>query len=368
MPESRRPLTGSNQLIALLGSRDQPTDAVRDYCYLLAEALEEKGRSLELVQVEWAEQGWRRALKELDSELADRRDNWVLVQYTHLAWSRRGFPIRFPGLIQRLKRRGMKALVVFHDPTPFGGRRLRDRLRRRVQLAVMRRASLLADRIVSSISPGRVAWMRESRLHDKILAVPVGSNIPAHCHGETISRRDVPAVVVFGFTNFEAETTLVASVMARVAESCGPLCLIIFGRGAQNAEEMLRQRLNGRRVELQAFGILPPEAAGSLLASAHVQLFVRLGVSARRGSAIAGISSGLPVVGFADAETDFPITEAGVRLVPLGDADGLVRELTSVLRDDALREMLRQRSHDASRRYFSWESIAEQYLSVIDQP
>jgi glycosyltransferase involved in cell wall biosynthesis len=358
-------ISTSQRWIALLGKRDQPTDALYDYCLLLAEALKEKERSLELVQVEWAERGWRRALKQLDGKLTSRRGDWILVQYTHLAWSRRGFPIRFPWLIRRLSRCGMNVLIVFHDPAPFSGNRLRDRLRRRVQLAAIRRAARIACRIVTCVSPKCVLWMQESSLRDKIFSLPVGSNLPALLRCPTGSTRDVPAVIVFGFSVLEVETALIASVTSRVAQDYGPLRLIIFGRGAHIAEKMLLRLLNGNRVHLQAFGILPPEQASSLLANADVQLFVRSGVSTRRGSAIAGISCGLPIVGFADGETEFPITEAGVRLLPVGDVDGLVRELTAVLRDDSLRETLCQRSLEASRLYFSWDRIAEQYLSII---
>jgi glycosyltransferase involved in cell wall biosynthesis len=123
--------------------------------------------------------------------------------------------------------------------------------------------------------------------------------------------------------------------------------------------------LDGSRVELEDLGILEPERAGSLLANADVQLFVRSGLSSRRGSGIAGIACGLPIVGFSDGETAFPITETGARLVPIGDREGLVRELVLVLRQDTLREALRQRNLEAAERYFSWESIADAYLSLV---
>lgn len=359
MPRSGR------RWVALVGNQDQPTDALDDYCQLLAEALKAKGCSLEPMRVDWTARGWRRALKHLTGQLADRRGEWVLVQYTHLAWSRRGFPVVFPWLIQRLIGCGMKVLIVFHDPAPFGGDRLRDRLRRQVQLACMRRASRLAHTIVSSLSPDVVPWMRESALRAKILSVPVGSNLGVLPRLQAGPPQNAPAIIVFGFTDIETETAMVGSVVLRAAERLGPLRLIVFGRGADAAQKILQRWLQGSRVDLQAFGILPPEQAGRLLANADAQLFVRSGLSARRGSVIAGIACGLPIVGFANEETAFPITEAGVRLVATGDADGLARELTSVLEDDALRDALRHRSLEATRQYFSWERIAERYLSAV---
>src|SRR6266849_5863485 len=164
--------------VALLGREDEPTDALEDYCKLLAQSLHKKRYSLEISRIAWAEQGWRRALRDADKRFAEQAGGWALVQYTPLAWSRRGFPLRFAGMIDGLKGAGIHVLIVFHDPEPFGGRRCRDRLRRRIQLAVMRRAARLADKIVSTISPDRVPWMQDPAIRAKTLLLPVGSNLP----------------------------------------------------------------------------------------------------------------------------------------------------------------------------------------------
>ncbi len=163
----------------MIGRRDEPTDALEDYCRLLAAALQPKRCSLEIRSITWAEQGWRRALRDLDKYLLDRRPEWVLVQYTGLSWSRRGFPGRFAPLIRRLKRDGVRVAIVYHDPQPFAGSRLRDRVRRKVQMAAMRESARLADRIVTTISPDCVPWLQADELRGKILLAPVGSNVSA---------------------------------------------------------------------------------------------------------------------------------------------------------------------------------------------
>src|SRR5260370_37667310 len=48
--------------VALLGRRDEPTDAVEEYCHYLGAALEAEGISLEFEHVPWCELGWREAL------------------------------------------------------------------------------------------------------------------------------------------------------------------------------------------------------------------------------------------------------------------------------------------------------------------
>jgi glycosyltransferase involved in cell wall biosynthesis len=181
---------------------------------------------------------------------------------------------------------------------------------------------------------------------------------------ETLGQR-TPVIVVFGFSELVPETAMIASVLSRAAGEVGSLHLTVFGRGANAAGTLLRPLLDGSSVELEELGILEPERAGSLLANADVQLFVRSGLSSRRGSGIAGIVSGLPIVGFSDDETSFPITEAGVRLVPMGDRESLVRELVLVLKQHTLREGLRRRNFEAAERYFSWDCIADAYLSAL---
>jgi hypothetical protein len=69
---------------------NQRMDALEDYCNQLAEALRKKGTSLEICRIPWAEEGWRRPLDDLNKHLPDWHGSWLLVQYTALAWSRRG--------------------------------------------------------------------------------------------------------------------------------------------------------------------------------------------------------------------------------------------------------------------------------------
>jgi len=351
--------------VALLGRQDEPTDALEDYCTLLAQSLHKRKYSLEISRIAWAEQGWRRALKDTEKRLKEQRSGWALVQYTPLAWSRRGFPLRFVSVIHGLKDAGINVLIVFHDPEPFGGRRWRDRLRRRVQLAVIRRVARLADRIVSTISPDRVPWMQDPEIRAKTLLLPVGSNLPVTQQKTQRHGNRVPMIIVFGFSNLSSETSMIAWVLSRAAEIVGPLHLTVFGRGAKVASRMLLPLLADSAVELEGHGILEGKVASSLLTNADVQLFVRSGLSSRRGSGIAGIACGLPIIGFSDAETAFPITEAGVRLVPIGDREGLVRELVLVLKQQTLRETLRRRNLEATERYFSWDRIADGYLSFL---
>ena len=108
-------------------------------------------------------------------------------------------------------------------------------------------------------------------------------------------------------------------------------------------------------------GVLGAAEVCERLRQSSVQLFIRSGVSSCRSSVVAGICCGLPIVGWQDWDTAYPITEAGLRTVPCGDEAGLIRELASVLTDAALRSRLSLKSAEAAEKYFSWRIIATKF-------
>jgi glycosyltransferase involved in cell wall biosynthesis len=355
------------RIVVLLGRRDSPIDAVEDYSHRLGEALSKKGVALKTVRVPWAEKGWLPSLRWLRQQSGAWNGRWVLVQYTGLAWSRRGLTLGFRFVLSTLKASGAKIAIIFHDPLPFPGRRLRDRARRWLQEWVMRSAARSAHRCISTVSVDRVPWMSDPRVRENLAAIPIGSNIPERWREAPRNDSRTPTVVVFTVTERkESEAAQIARVMRKAAEQLGAVRLIVVGRGAPEAESFLRKSLEGTQVRLELRGIINPEEVSALLLEAHVQLFVRSGIAARRGSVIAGIACGLPIVGWADAETAFPVTEAGIRAVPLGDGEGLVRELVAVLTDSALRAQLQARSRLAAEQHFSWDEIARRFVEALD--
>jgi glycosyltransferase involved in cell wall biosynthesis len=93
---------------------------------------------------------------------------------------------------------------------------------------------------------------------------------------------------------------------------------------------------------------------------------VRAPISSRRGSAIAGIACGLPVIAQAGWETAAPITLAGVEFILTGEKLEWGPALLRVLADTKHRAVLAARSREAQTQYFSWEAIASQYLAIFE--
>ena len=227
-----------------------------------------------------------------------------------------GFSTAISTSAQDTPRRWCARGVVFHDVEPYGGTRVIDGVRRSVQLRVMLQALRLSDAAVFTVPMERISWIK--REFSKGSFIPVGANLPASSKAnsrQAISTGGKLSVAVFGITGGESgrwEIENIVEVIRFAASHVGNLRLIVFGRNAQSAEKELRERFRDTGVELHVLGVLPAEDAVRSLSISDVLLFVRGPISTRRGSAIAGIACGLPVIAFAGPETAAPITEAGV--------------------------------------------------------
>jgi len=355
-----------NPVVALLGKRDEPTDALEEYCHYLGEALVSHQIELSVQRVAWDKLGWSQALGELERCAADWKDQWVVLQYTALAWSSRGFPRKILGVLKLLKSLEARAGIVFHDVEPFHGSRLIDRLRRNAQISTMRRAADLADLAIFPVDPSRLSWLKAPP--NNALFIPVGPNLPIPTDASPSPRHDLPTVGVFSITGGDKgaqETREILATIRSASERVGKLRLLVFGRHAEVREVALRDGLHGLPVELSVEGVASPPVVVEKLRQCDVVLFVRGVISSRRSSAIAAISCGLPVIAYSGAETAPPVTDAGVVLIPEGCADELAPALVHVLTDEPYRRSLFSRSQTAYERNFCWNQIAAAYAKHL---
>jgi glycosyltransferase involved in cell wall biosynthesis len=357
--------------VAVLGQPDTPVDAVEEYCRYLASALAAHGTTLEVARLPWAEEGLSGGLKSFSGKFPSQKTSWFLLQYTALAWSRRGFSWRFLTVIRHLKRNGARCAVVFHDAETYFGSRLVDRVRRAVQLHVMREAWRLADLSIFTIPPAKIPWLPSPQ--EKTAFIPVGANLPAPERAwPKGNEKDegLPTVAVFSLSDGlvgEKEVKSIADALLFAAQGIGRMRVLVLGRNSEMARTSLQERMGAAPVGVVVRGLLPPDEVVQLLGTCDVMLFVRGPISTRRGSAIAGIACGLPVVGDEGWETAAPITEAGVALIDPGETRGFGPALLRVLSDDAFRMQLADRSKRAYERYFSWEAIAAQFAEAMSR-
>jgi glycosyltransferase involved in cell wall biosynthesis len=336
-----------------------PVDGVADYCTCLAQALSERGHQVTVTAVDWKRGGWLNAIRDLLWQPAVAAPDWTLLQHTHLSWSRRGFPLFTVLIALALRRRTIRLAGVIHDPLPFGGARQRDKVRRSTQVTVMRWLVRSCDLTLVTVPRGLIPWLRHPG--GRIEYLPVGSNI--HClPGKAREEPEMFEVVVFGVSLPHSRELLdIARIARLLLDAIGPFRLSVLGRGSHEATAMLRELLDpGLDVELETTGVLSEAELCFRLGRADAALFVRAGgISSRRGTALAALAAGLPVVGFAGPETAPPLSEAGVILACPGDAEAAAAALAQLARDPRLAQSLRARSVSAYDAHFAWPVIAE---------
>jgi glycosyltransferase involved in cell wall biosynthesis len=366
MNESRQ------QWTALLGRRDTPTDGVEDYCSFLARALATDGIDLQQARVQWTEKGWISALRQLSRASAEWRDRWVLLQYTAFSWSRRGFPLGAVSVLWILRRRDVRGVVVFHEQhrQSRGSTRWIDRIRGICQDWVIHKLHKMAVKSIFTVPLETVAWLPRQR--DKAVFIPIGANIPGRTYLRVAptSTSKEKTIIVFGVTGSpEATEREVHDISGAVLEACkmlGRLRLMVVGRGSVEAEDLLASALHGSDVELLVRGVLPAEEIADEFESADVLLFVRGAVTPQRGSVMAGIASGIPIVGYRGENTSSPLDDAGVEWSPWQDRESLARGLVHVLSDPELWMELHERNLKVYGKYFSWAIIAKQFCKVLN--
>ena len=235
-----------------------------------------------------------------------------------------------------LKKSGARVGVVFHDVEPFAGKRAVDVLRRQVQVRVMRQMLRIADLAVFTVSLDVVSWLRSP---SKATFIPVGANLPTIGSEDKVSDSSVTRIAVYGITGGtegSEECSEIARALRFAGDRGAKLELHVFGRGAAERKTELSEKLKGVPVELRFDGLLPADRVASAMQDADATLFVRGAISSRRGSAIAGIACGKPVIAYRGKETAAPITEAGVVLVSRDNPAELGEAILRVSTDSAL--------------------------------
>lgn len=357
-------------LIALLGRGEAPVDGVVDYCTLLSAAVGKRGVPLQIFRVNWQELGWIPALRELSHSSKDWRGSWVLIQYTALAWSRRGFPLGALAILSILHRRGVRCAVVFHDPFRQYETGALRYFRGVCQDWIIRRMHARADKCIFLDPLHSIRWLAGDA--SKSAFIPIGANVPERIP-ETVdaleASGETPAVAVFclsgaSYLQRELEDILGA---ARAAMEAGAKFKIVFlGRGTAEAREKIQDLFQESAIEISILGLLPAEEISNTLAKCSAMLCVRGTIYPRRGSAIAGIACGLPVLGYAGGAEGTPLEEAGLVLVPFRNTSALGSALARVLGSRELQQELRRRSTEAQRNYFSWELIGAAYVKFLE--
>src|ERR1700683_480888 len=364
---SPSPRNSPLKMVAILGRRDAPTDGVVDYCDFLREALAHQGVSLESHAVPWVQKGWVFSLYGLWKHSRAWRGSWAVVQYTALSWSKRGFPFIALPILWTLRLRGVKIAVVFHDAFVHPSDRLINRIRDRIQNWIMARLYNYSDQPILTAPAATLCWI--PRGERRAAFIPIGANIPEIDVPRTFDTKQFPKVIsVFSVTAGAAQAQEVQDIVHAVthAGNCiGPIRLEVFGRGSEEAHDLLDHGLIGANVELRVHGVIPAPEISQIISKSHAVLNVRGLTTSRRGTSIAGIACAVPVVGYGYPGTDPPIDAAGVLLAPWRNPQFLGNLVVQLLREPPLWNELHERCRRAQKEYFSWSAVARRYLEAL---
>jgi glycosyltransferase involved in cell wall biosynthesis len=358
----------SVKCIALLGRPDLPTDGVADYCTFLASALESRGVHMSIARMRWAEKGWLSGLRELWRQGAEWRSQWVLVQYTSLSWSRRGFPLGAVAALAILRCRGVRCAVVFHEARRQNEAPTRwiYRTRGACQDWVIHKLYRQAERGIFVDPLEFIGWL--PRKDKKSVFIPIGANVPELPIKVRIDSQNRKTVAIFCLSdppNVRREVEDISHALRLGCERGLQLRVVFLGRGTSEATETIGRAFEGVPVEVSNLGLRPAAEVSRVLVECDAMLCVRGKLFPARGSALAGIVCGLPIIAYAGASEDSPIAEAGVELVPYHDTDALANSLVTVLTNPIRWQEMHEKNLIVTQKYFSWESIAEKFLKIL---
>ncbi len=351
-----------------------PTDGVHDFVTQLARAVETRGHAFAVERLPTEGRATRTRLE----ALLDRHPGaWFVLQYTALQWSTRAIPVAVPSLLRLVRRRGARAGIVFHDIAPYAGSRLVDRARRVVQRRVMRQAARAADRAFIAgqhrtsprVPVGFAGWV--SARTPPLTFLPVGSNLshsPAHPAAPPRASRagGRVRVGVFGVSDHRAhvEVPQIAEILRRAQVETGPLEFVAFGRGTDRARPLFA-RLLPPDTDARILGVLPAESALAELRQLDALIFVRHHVSAQRGSAMAAVAAGVPIVGFRGRHTGPAVEAWGMRLADEGRLGEVADHLVAVTQDAEAWLALHQAGLAAADAHLTWDGIATRFLDAL---
>jgi len=327
-------------------------DAIDEYSRRLIGALRANGS-----EVVYMSNG----LSPLRSRSADPA--WVLLQYNAFRYGKWGFA---PGLVRDAlllqRRRGVRLSIMIHEAwVPMTD--WRSTLMGIWQRAQLRTLVCLADRVMTSTE----ALARE--IGRGAVHTPIASNITPVPTSRAAARErldlgDKLTVALFGRAHPSRALDYAEAAITALADAHGAQRLAVLNLGADAPPLHVSPE-----VEVRSPGCQTEDELSLGLAASDVMLLPFAdGISTRRGTLMAALAHGVPVLGLNGHNTDAVLAQAAdaIVLTPVGDRAAFVRAVVELTRDPA-----RMRATgDAGRRLyesrFGWPVLAGTVASQLD--
>lgn len=362
-----------SSLVMLLGRTSKPACGIDDYCSFLGSAFTQKGIDVERAQVNWAGEGWLRALTTLWNNARDWKVKWVLLQYTAGAWSKTGFPLAALLVVLIVRQRGARLAVTYHEPWRWEVTNPRwiDRVRGSCQDWVIRQLFRFSESAILPDPLDNVEWLPRS---SKASFIPIGANVPESPAMQTLdegTRSETKQITIFCLSklpNLSSELEDIARAVQMASQQGSSLRMVFVGRGTEDAKTEIQAAFAHIPAQVVNLGLRSADEVSKVLSESDVMLCVRGRLFPRRGSALAGIACGVPMVAYEGPAQQSPIAEAGILFVPHRDKEALGKALTAILTSESLQSEMRERNYRCQKLYFSWDRIAARHIEVLALP
>jgi glycosyltransferase involved in cell wall biosynthesis len=361
------------RLIVIHGDRGHIVDGIRDHTERICRALAAGEVRVTALRVQTGGPGARRFGRSLPiwrRLRGQRRSTVAVIQYSPFCYGRRGFAPWLPAylLAMRAGGRGPGVALMVHEPhVPMTSWRWTLMgLWQRFQLAALRRSS---DVVLTSIEP----WARSlapRRPRRRTRHLPVGSNLPDARHRRGAERERLgigDGTLLVSCLGRDHQSWLGAYVVDAVnALARSGRTVVLLNLGADTL------RLDGidPSVEVRMPGFLEGEALAAKLAASDLFLApLSDGVSTRRGSLMAALQHGLPVVGTVGPLTDRVLRDASpaLRLTAVGDRGRFARAAVAFGEDPDRRRAAGAAARELYEREFDWPVIATRLLAALPE-
>jgi glycosyltransferase involved in cell wall biosynthesis len=329
-------------------------DAIDEYSRRLVDALNDADTSG--ISARYVPDGARAAL-------AGARPAWILLQYNPFAYGRSGFA---PGLLRDVRELRLRLRVPFVVMVHEAWVDMTDAkssvigLWQRLQLRALLR---YVDGIITSTH----ALAKE--IGGGAVHVPVGSNITpiAISHDaarERLALSDRLVVTLFGRGNPSRALDHARAAIRALASAHGPERLVVLNLGADAPTLSVPTGVEVR----EAGPLADDELSARLRASDLILLPLTDGVSTRRGTLMAALAHGTPVLGLQGHNTDPVLTRASdaIALSRVGDPAAFARLAVEMTRDLPRLKARGEAGRSLYLSHFDWPVIAAKVAEVLE--
>ncbi len=386
-------MTTSPTVLFVAGEYPPVQGGLGDYTRELGRALIAQGQACRVLTLDGSDVAAGAADTPLDPPVsrAVRRWDWgawpavrgaaakadiVHIQYQTAAYSMHPLANALPWLLRRQR---VPVVTTYHDTRipylfPKAGA-----VRGWVTLALAR----WSDYTVATNNEDAARLRPAAR---RLAVIPIGSNIaPTATPADAAAWRarlgigpDVPLLVYFGFVNRAKGADILVDALARLHKSGTPARLVMLGGQVGASDPTNSAFLAQVREQAGRLGVadamlwtdfLPEAEISAALTAADVAVLpYRGGVSLQRGTLMAALAHGVPIVATRPSNPTpgpLPGLTDGVdaALAPPDDPAALAEILAALLRDPERRRRLGEGARRLAEQ-FRWEPIARQHVEL----